>query len=91
MEKITKKQLKIIWALAHRAGLKEEELHILVNSVFGKSSVRLLIKHEASRVVEHLLHQGEEKEMVSEGVVGKEGGTTRTQIVFIERLTVQMG
>ncbi len=91
MEKITKKQLKTIWALAHRAGLKEEELHILMKSVFGKSSVRSLTKHEAGRVVEHLLHKGEEKYTISKRMMDRKEGTTTAQVAFIERLTVQMG
>lgn len=76
MERITKKQLRAIWALAHRTGLNEEDLHVRTKLFFGKNSIRSLTKQEASRVIEYLLHKGE---------------TTRAQITLIKILTAQMG
>jgi hypothetical protein len=91
MERITKKQLRAIWALAHRTGLNEEDLHVRTELFFGKNSIRSLTKQEASRVVEYLLQKGEVMEKIPERIVDIEGIITRAQIMLIEKLTDQMG
>jgi hypothetical protein len=91
MERITKKQLKAIWALTHRTGLNEKDIHVRTKSFFGKKSIRSLTKHEASRMIEHLLHKWDAKEIIPEMIVDQTGGATRAQIALIEMLTAQMG
>ena len=58
VEGITKKQMRALWASAHRAGLTEEELRALTASLWGRRSIRDLTVVEASRLIEKLQDTG---------------------------------
>jgi hypothetical protein len=88
---ISIRQLKAIWALAHRAGFTEEDLHSLVESFSGKKSIRSLNRQEARQVIEDLLFKAEGSDLPSLEATGEEGKITRAQMILMEGLSRQMG
>jgi hypothetical protein len=87
---ISPRQLKAIWALARRAGLQEEGLHRVVESLTGKRSLRSLSKEEARGIIEDLLLKTGMK-VISYPGGGGLGQITRAQMALIGGLTMQMG
>jgi hypothetical protein len=88
---ISIQQLKAIWALAHRAGFKNEELYALVESLSGKKSIRLLDRQEAGEVIEDLLLKTEGVALQSPRGTGKEGTMTRAQMALMGILGRRIG
>jgi hypothetical protein len=88
---ISIRQLKAIWALAHRAGFTEEDLHSLVESFSGKKSIRSLNRQEARQVIEDLLFKVEGSDLPSLEATGEEGKITRAQMILMEGLSRPMG
>jgi len=88
---ISMRQLKAIWALAHRAGFKKEDLYALVESLSGKKSIRFLNTQEARRVIEDLLLKAEGGDLRSLEAAGQEGTMTRAQMALIGILSRQIG
>jgi hypothetical protein len=88
---ISKKQIKAIWALAHREGLEEEELRKLVESFTGKKSIRSLSQQEAGEIIEDLLLKGVKAGWAFQRAMDKEKRGTRAQIAFIGGLSRQIG
>ncbi len=88
---ISNKQLRAIWALANRLVFSATELHLRVESMTGKKSIRMLSREEAQKVIGDLLSMAGEaplriKEEAEEGF-----GGTDAQIAFIIGLTRQLG
>lgn len=91
MEAITKRQIKAIWALAHRGGLNVEDLHKQIESSVGKRSLRQLSREEAARVIQGLLPKTGVEELALPAAIDKMEGTTSAQRAFIGRLIWEMG
>lgn len=87
---ISKRHLKAIWALAHRAGLQEEDLHIFVESLTGKKSIRSLTGEEAKQVIRALLLKAGAGLILFSGRE-KAGRVTRAQMAMLGGLADQMG
>ncbi|HET6370186.1 MAG TPA: phage protein GemA/Gp16 family protein [Nitrospiria bacterium] len=100
MDRITNRQLRAVWAIAHRAGLNEREVHAEVESLSGKSSIRLLTRREAAAVIDRLLGlknqgsgvrgQGPAREPQYLKTISKER-LSAAQLFFIEALGEQAG
>jgi hypothetical protein len=88
---ISIRQMKAIWALAHRAGFKNEDLYALVESLSGKKSIRFLNRQEAGEVIEDLLLKAEGVALQSVRVTGEEGTMTRAQMALMGILSRQIG
>ena len=88
---ISKQQIKAIWALAHRAGLEEEELRELVESFTGEKSIRSLSQEEAGEIIEDLLLKGGETDWAFREAIGAKERGTQAQMAFIGGLSRQMG
>jgi AraC-like DNA-binding protein len=59
--KISKKQIKMIWALWRHTGLPEEYLYARIEDAFGVSSMRELTRNQADLLIRELLEDlGEE-------------------------------
>jgi hypothetical protein len=83
---MTSRQLKALWALAHRAGLDDAELHALVAARTGHASVRDLLQSEAGALIEELAAKVEGKPVA----VPQPGAATRAQRALLVRLTEEM-
>lgn len=79
---VTSHQMKALWALAHRAGLDEGELHALVVSRTGRASLRELRRAEAAAVIDKLLA----KVGAGAPVPQRVGAVTRPQQAQLARL-----
>lgn len=55
---ISEKQLKMIWGLAHRVGLDDDELHEAVKGLTGKDSLKQLTNEDVSCVIRRLTNAG---------------------------------
>jgi hypothetical protein len=88
---VSMRQLKAVWALAHRAGFEKEDLYALVESLSGKKSIRFLNRQEARRVIEDLLLKAEGGEFQSVEAAGQKGTVTRAQMALIGILGRQIG
>jgi hypothetical protein len=87
---ISSKQLHAIWALASRLGFSATELHLRVESITGKKSIRMLGREEAQKVITGLLSMaGETPLRIKEEVEERPGGT-EAQTAFIIGLTRQL-
>jgi hypothetical protein len=87
MSGITSRQLKALWALSHRAGLDDRELHELVAARTGHASVRELLQSEAGALIEELAAKVEGKPVAAP----RPGAATRAQQAMLDRLAGEMG
>jgi hypothetical protein len=55
---ISEKQLKMIWGLAHRVGLDDDELHEAVKGLTGKASLKQLTNEDVSCIIRRLTNAG---------------------------------
>jgi hypothetical protein len=55
---ISEKQLRMIWGLAHRVGLDDDELHEAVKGLTGKDSLKQLTNEDVSCVIRRLTNAG---------------------------------
>jgi hypothetical protein len=83
---ITKRQIWAIWALAHRAGLKEEDLRSLIDGTWSKRSLRSLTRQEAGRMIEHLLTTNGTVEVIPTQGAEIRGSPSMAQMAFMEKL-----
>ena len=91
MNRITKQQLKAIWAIAHQLGFDEKELHARVEVLTGRRSIRNLTRPQAARVIDWLLQRGGvENRNPLAGPRGKETAT-KAQRSMIDWLLQQAG
>ena len=86
MSGMTSRQLKALWALAHRAGLDDRDLHVLVAARTGHASVRELLQSEAGVLIEELAAKVEGRPVVAP----RPGVATRAQQAMLVRLAEEM-
>jgi hypothetical protein len=55
---ISEKQLRMIWGLANRVGLDDDELHEAVKGLTGKDSLKQLTNEDVSCVISRLTNAG---------------------------------
>jgi hypothetical protein len=84
--KITSRQLKALWALAHRAGMDDREVHELVASRTGRASVRELTRAEAGGLIDELSAKLEGRSLRPQ----RPGGITRSQEARLARIANEM-
>lgn len=83
MAQITQSQLKKIHVLARNAGMDSDLLHIYVEQITGKDSLKILTMSEAIRVIDKL--EGKEsKQRVGNHMTDK-------QRVFMLKLVMELG
>lgn len=87
MTKITPRQLKALWALAHRAGMDDREVHELVAARTGRASVRELTRAEAGGLIDELSAKLEGRSLRPQ----RPGGITRSQEARLARFANEMG
>jgi len=83
---ISSRQLKAIWALSHRVGLDDAELHALVAARTGRVSLRELRRTEAAAVIDELLAKGSGRTPTPQ----KGGFVTRAQQTLLARLAAEL-
>jgi hypothetical protein len=83
---MTSRQRKALWALAHRAGLDDPELHALVAARTGHASVRELSQSEAGVLIEELAATVEGRPVAA----SLPGAATRAQQALLVRLAEEM-
>jgi hypothetical protein len=88
---ISSKQLRVIWALASRLGFSAIELHMRVESMTGKKSIRMLGREEAQKVIGDLILMAGETPLPMKEEAEERFGGTDAQIAFINGLTQQLG
>ncbi len=86
MSGISSRQLKAIWALSHRVGLDDRELHALVAARTGRGSLRELRRSEAAAILDELLAKAGGRTPVPQNV----GAATRPQQALLARLAAEM-
>lgn len=82
MAPITASQMRKIYVTAREHGLDNDLLHIHVQTVTGKDSLKELSTAEAALVIDRLEHRD---------VPGRPGGMTHKQLQFIYRLMEKIG
>jgi len=94
-KRITAKQLKLIWVLAHQIGINDQLLHDMAWEVCGKASLKELYAWEAATVIDCLLDDGAKvtkkrkpRRSLPDNVVELVAGE---QIRLIEYLVDQLG
>jgi hypothetical protein len=83
---ISPRQLKAIWALSHRVGLDDRELHALVAARTGRVSLRELRRSEAATVIDELLAKVSGRAPAPR----KPGAVTRAQQALLARLADEL-
>jgi hypothetical protein len=78
--------LKAIWALSHRVGLDDGELHALVAARTGRVSLRELQRAEAATVIDELLAKVSGRAPAPQRV----GAVTRPQQALLARLADEL-
>ena len=91
MNRITKQQLKAIWAIAHQLGFDEKELHACVEVLTGRRSIRHLTRSQAARVIDRLLQRGGVGNRIPSAGPGLKETATKAQWSMIDRLLQQAG
>lgn len=82
MASITTSQMRKIYVTAKEYGMDNDLLHIHVQTVTGKESLKDLSVDEAIRVIDGLEHRG---------VPNRPGGITHKQLQFIHKLMEKIG
>lgn len=82
MASITTSQMRKIYVTAKEYGMDNDLLHIHVQTVTGKDSLKELSVDEAIRVIDGLEHRG---------VSNRPGGITHKQLQFIYKLMKKVG
>jgi hypothetical protein len=85
--RITPRQLKALWALSHRAGMDDREVHELVAARTGRASVRDLSRAEAGGLIDELSAKLEGRLLRPQ----RPGGITRSQEARLARCAEEMG
>ncbi len=82
-EKLTKPQLRHIWALARDLKIADEYLYCIVFSVTGSESISSLTKEQAKKVIFHLLSQKTKKDKARKG--SQKTTAKNTNIIHLEK------
>ena len=61
--KITQKQMKMIWALAHKLNINKEQLEAMTSHLYNASHLSSLDKQTASKFIDYLLFMKDQEDL----------------------------